>query len=146
VCVVFERLERPRVSLIFSHSGGSRASSVMKASWPAAGYTGATPATTKAKLDQQGSFEVTGSQEIVPDQHPRESTILDLGTKSFGLVETSTTDLSAPTIVLVHPCECQIVSHATMETNVVTPSGNSSIPTMVVTTGEFPPPNPPSPV
>jgi hypothetical protein len=30
-----------------------------------------------------------------------------------------------------------------METNVVTPSGNSSIPTMVVTTGEFSPPNPP---
>jgi hypothetical protein len=33
-----------------------------------------------------------------------------------------------------------------MDTNVVTSSGNSSIPTMVVTTGEFPPPNPPSPV
>jgi hypothetical protein len=33
-----------------------------------------------------------------------------------------------------------------METNVVTPSGNSSIPTTVVTSGEFPPPNPPSPV
>jgi hypothetical protein len=31
-----------------------------------------------------------------------------------------------------------------METNVVTPSGNSSIPTMVVTTGKFPPPNPSS--
>jgi hypothetical protein len=33
-----------------------------------------------------------------------------------------------------------------METNAITPSGNSSIPTRVVTTGEFPPPNPPSPV
>jgi hypothetical protein len=33
-----------------------------------------------------------------------------------------------------------------METNVVTSSGNSSIPTMVVTTGDDPPPNPPSPV
>jgi hypothetical protein len=33
-----------------------------------------------------------------------------------------------------------------METNVVTPSGISSIPTTVVTTGEFPPPNPLSPV
>jgi hypothetical protein len=31
-----------------------------------------------------------------------------------------------------------------METNVVTPSGNSSIPTTIVTAGEFPPPNPPS--
>jgi hypothetical protein len=34
--------------------------------------------------------------------------------------------------------------HTTMETNVVTPSGNSSIPTMVVTTGELSYPNPPS--
>jgi hypothetical protein len=49
VRVVFERLDYPSVSLIFSHSGGSRAPPVMKASWPAAGYTGATPATTKAK-------------------------------------------------------------------------------------------------
>jgi hypothetical protein len=104
------------------------------------------PPPLRRKLDQQGSFEATGSQEIVPDQHPEESTILDLGAKAFGLVETSTTDLSAPTIVPIHPYECQTVSHAAMETNVVTPSGNSSIPTTVVTTGEFPPPNPPSPV
>jgi hypothetical protein len=100
----------------------------------------------RQKLDQQGSFEATGSQEIVPDQHPKESNVLDPGAKDFGLVETSTTDISAPTIVLIHPYECQTVSHATMETNVVTPFGNSSIPTMVVTTGEFPPPIPPSPV
>jgi hypothetical protein len=57
----------------------------------------------RRKLDQQGSFEATGSQEIVPDQHPKESTILDLGEKAFGLVETSTTDLSAPIIVSIHP-------------------------------------------
>jgi hypothetical protein len=100
----------------------------------------------RRKLDQQGSFEATRSQEIVPDQHLEESTILDLGAKAFGLVETSTTDLSAPTIVPIHPYECQTVSHAAMETNVVTPSRNSSIPTTVVTIGEFPPPNPPSPV
>jgi hypothetical protein len=87
---------------------------------------------------------VTGSQEIVPDQHPEESTILNLGAKSFGLVETSTTDLLAPTVVLVQPYEFQTVSHVTMETNVVTPFGNSSIPNMVVTIGEFPYPNPPS--
>jgi hypothetical protein len=79
----------------------------------------------------------------VPDQHPEESTILDLGAQDFGLVETSTTDLLASTIVPIHPYECQTVSHAVMETNVVTPSGNSSIPATVVTTGEFPPPNPP---
>jgi hypothetical protein len=36
------------------------------------------------------------------------------------------------------------MSHATMETNVATSSGNSSIPTTVVTIGDIPPPNPPS--
>ena len=142
----FEQIEIPRVSLIFSHSGGSRAPPVTKASGPVASYTGATPPPLRQKLDQQGSFEATRSQEIVPDQHPEESTILDLGEKYFGLVETSTTDLSAPTIVPIHPYECQIVSHIAMETNFVTPSGNSSILTMIVTTGSFPPPNPPSPV
>jgi hypothetical protein len=104
------------------------------------------PPPLRRKLDQQGSFEATGSQEIVPKQHPEESTILDLGVQDFGLVETSTTDLSAPTIVLIHPYKCQTVSHAAMETNVVTPSENSSIPTTVFTKGEFPPPNPPSPI
>jgi hypothetical protein len=80
----------------------------------------------------------------VLDQHPEESTVLDLREKSFGLVETSTTDLSTPIIILIHLYEYQIVSHTAMKTNVVTPSGNSSIPTMVVTIGDFPPPNPPS--
>jgi hypothetical protein len=82
----------------------------------------------------------------VPDQHLEESTILDLGAKYFGLVETSTNDISTPTIILIHPYECQTVSHAAMETNVVTPFGNSSIPTTIVTIGEFSPPNPLSPV
>jgi hypothetical protein len=98
----------------------------------------------RRKIDQQGSFEATRSQEIVPDQHPDESTLLDLGVKDFGLVETSTTNILTPTIIPIHPYECQIVLHTAMETNVVTPSENSSIPTMVVTTGEFPHPNPPS--
>jgi hypothetical protein len=62
----------------------------------------------RRNIDQQGSFEATGSQEIVPAQ--------------------------------------QTVLHAAMETNVVTPFGNSSIPTTVFTTGEFLPPNPPSPI
>jgi hypothetical protein len=50
VCVVFERIESPSVSLIFSHSGGSRAPSITKASGPITSYTGATSATTKAKV------------------------------------------------------------------------------------------------
>jgi hypothetical protein len=102
------------------------------------------PPPLRRNLDQQGSFEATGSQEIVSDQHTEESTILDLGAKAFGLVETSTANILAPTIILIHPYECQTVLHTTMETNIVTPSRNSSIPTTVVTTGAFPPPNPPS--
>jgi hypothetical protein len=73
-------------------------------------------------------------------------TILDFGAKYLGPPETPTTDISSPIIVLIHPYECQTVSHTAMKTNVVTPSGNSSIPTTIVTIGEFPPPNPPSPV
>jgi hypothetical protein len=82
----------------------------------------------------------------VPDQHPEETTILDFRAKDIGPHETPTTDILAPNIIPIHPYECQTVSHIAMETNVVTPSGNSSIPTMVVTTGEFPHPNPLSPI
>jgi hypothetical protein len=89
---------------------------------------------------------VTGLQAIVPDQHLEESTILDLEANALGPVETPTTDFLAPFIVPIQFYERQTVLHTAMETNVVTPSGNSSIPTTVVTTGEFSPPNPPSPV
>jgi hypothetical protein len=88
----------------------------------------------RRKLDQQGSFEATRLQEIVPNQHPEESTILDLEANALGLVETSTTDFLAPFIVPIQFYERQTVLHTTMETNVVTPSRNSSIPTTVVTT------------
>jgi hypothetical protein len=76
------------------------------------------------------------------NQPPEESTILDLEAKTLGLVETPTTDFLAPFIVPIQFYERQTVLHTAMETNFVTPSGNSSIPTMVVTTGEFSPPNP----
>jgi hypothetical protein len=42
---MFERVEYLSMYWIFSHSGGSQAPPVTKASGPAAGYTGATPAT-----------------------------------------------------------------------------------------------------
>jgi hypothetical protein len=102
------------------------------------------PQPLRRKLDQQGSFEATGLQAIVPDQNLEESTILDLEVNALGPVETPTTDFLAPFIVPVQFYECQTLLHTTMETNVVTPSGNSSIPITVVTTGDFSPPNPPS--
>jgi hypothetical protein len=76
----------------------------MKAFGPIIGYIEATPATTKVK-DQQGSFEAIGSQEIVPDQHPEETTILDFGEKALGPPETPTTNILAPIIVPIHPYE-----------------------------------------
>jgi hypothetical protein len=80
------------------------------------------------------------------DQQLKESTILDLEAHALGSIETPTTDFLAPFIVPIQFYEHQTVLHTTMETNTVTPSQNSSIPTMVVPTGEFSPPNPPSSV
>jgi hypothetical protein len=82
----------------------------------------------------------------VPNQPSEESTILDLEATSLGPVETPTTDFLAPFIVPIQFYECQTVLHTTMETNVVTLSGNSSIPTTVVTTRELSSPNPSSSV
>jgi hypothetical protein len=82
----------------------------------------------------------------VPEQTPEDSTSLDLQATALGPVETPTTDFLAPFIVPIQFYECQTMLHTTMETNDVTPSGNSSIPTTVVTTGELLSPNPPSSV
>jgi hypothetical protein len=104
------------------------------------------PSPLRKKLDQQGSFEATRLQTIVPEQIPEESTILDLEATTLGPVETPTTDFLAPFIVPIQFHERQTMLHIVMETNVVTPSGNSSIPTTVVTTGELSYPNLPSSV
>jgi hypothetical protein len=64
------------------------------------------PPPLRRKLDQQGSFEAIGSQEIVLDQHPEETTILDFGEKDLGPFETPTTNISTPIIVPIHPYEC----------------------------------------
>jgi hypothetical protein len=58
---------------------------------------------------------------------------------ALGSVETPTTDILAPFIVPIQFHERQTVPHTAMETNVVTSSGNSSIPTTVATTGESSP-------
>jgi hypothetical protein len=91
------------------------------------------------KLDQQGSFEVTELQTIVLEQALEELTILDLEATTLGSIKTSNTDLLAPFIVPIQFHELHTVSHTTMETNVVTSSGNYLVPTMVVTIGESSP-------
>jgi hypothetical protein len=93
----------------------------------------------RRKLDQQGSFEENELQTFVPKQISEESTILNLEAVSLGSVETPTTDILAPFIVLIQFHERQKVPHIAMETNVVTSSGNSSIPTIVATTGDSSP-------
>jgi hypothetical protein len=87
----------------------------------------------RQNLDQQGSFEATGLQTIVPEQLPEESTA------NLGSVETPTTDTWPQVIVPIQFYERLSVPHTTMETNVVTSSRNSSIPTTVATTGEASP-------
>jgi hypothetical protein len=64
---------------------------------------------------------------------------LNLEATALGLVETPTTDILAPFIVPIQFHERQTVPHTAMETNVVTSSRNSSIPTTVATIGESSP-------
>jgi hypothetical protein len=84
----------------------------------------------RRKLDQQGSFEATRLQTIVPKQLPEESTA------NLGSVETPTTDTWPQVIVPIQFYEGLSVPHTAMETNIVTSSGNSSIPTTVATKEE----------
>jgi hypothetical protein len=91
------------------------------------------PPPLRQKLDQQGSFEATEFPTIEPEQTPEESTA------NLGLVETPTTDTWPDVIVPIQFYECLLVPHIVMEPNVVTSSGNSSIPTLVATTGEASP-------
>jgi hypothetical protein len=84
----------------------------------------------RRKLDQQGSFEATGLQTIVPEQ------LLEESIANLGSVETPTTDTWPSVIVPIQFYERLSVPHTVMEPNTVTSSGNSSIPTTVATTGE----------
>jgi hypothetical protein len=87
----------------------------------------------RRRLDQQGSFKATGFQTIEPEQISKES-IANLGS-----VETPTTDTWLQVIVPIQFYERLSVPHTSMATNAVTSSGNSSIPIIVVTTGEASP-------
>jgi hypothetical protein len=91
------------------------------------------PPPLRRKLYQQGSFKATGLQTIEPEQLPEESIT------NIGSVETPTTDTWPQVIVPIQFYERLSVPHTAMATNVVTSSGNSSIPITVVTTGEASP-------
>jgi hypothetical protein len=111
------------------------------------------PSSLRQKLDQQGSFEETGTWVTVSNPPSREEhisleepTITDLGVQDLGPNNPSITDLSVPVVVQVYPYECLEVSEAEMEPNPANSSGNSHIPSTTITTRGVPPPNQPSPV
>jgi hypothetical protein len=131
--LLFERIEYLNVSWIFSHSGGSRALPIIKALGLPPVTLEPPPPPLRRKLYQQGSFKATGLQTIEPEQLPEESTT------NLGLVETPTTNTWPSVSVPIQFYERLSVPHTAMETNVVTSSGNSSIPTTVDTTGEASP-------
>jgi hypothetical protein len=151
VCWSLTLIEIPSVSLIFSHHGGSGAPRLQRLLGLPPVNLEPPPPPLRQRLDQQGSFEVTGPQETEPDPSPRgehlileEPTISDLGEGSSWSYNPLITDLSVPIVVQVKPYERQVVSQVAMETNVATSSGNPHTPSTTVTIGGFPPPNQPS--
>jgi hypothetical protein len=96
---------------------------------------------------------VIGLEETEPDPSSRgeyliseEPTISNFGAEALGPYNPLITDLSVPIIIQVKNYDRQLVSQATMETNVATSSRNPHIPSTAVTTGCVLPPNQPSQV
>jgi hypothetical protein len=85
------------------------------------------PPPLRWKLDHRGSFEAT--RDFDPEKPPKESTT------NLGLVETLNTDTGPDIIVPIQFYKCLSVPNPVMEQI----SGNSSIPIIVVTTGEASP-------
>jgi hypothetical protein len=85
------------------------------------------PPPLRRKLDHIGSFEATGA--FNPEQPPEESTA------NLGTVETSDADFGPDVIIPIQSYECLLSPNPVMEQI----SGNSSIPIIVVTTGEASP-------
>jgi hypothetical protein len=90
------------------------------------------PPPLRRRLDHLGSFEATGVFDL---EQPPEAT-----TANLGAVETSHTDFGPDVIISVESYERLLSPDPVMEQ--IIPTGTSSIPTTVVTTGEASP-NPP---
>jgi hypothetical protein len=91
------------------------------------------PPPLRRRLDHLGSFEATGAFD--PEQPPEATTA------NLGAVETSDTDFGPDVIISVESYERLLSPDPVMEQ--IIPTGTSSIPITVVTTGETSP-NPPS--
>jgi hypothetical protein len=113
------------------------------------------PPLLRRKIDQQGSFKVTRSQEIVPKPSPRgehsnpeESIIFYLGVEALRPYNPPITNLLVQVLIQVVPPrvthhEHQIVLQAVMEKNLNTSSRSPHTPSTTATTGGVPPPNSP---
>jgi hypothetical protein len=114
------------------------------------------PPPLRLRLDQQGSFKVTGPQETMPEPSLRgehlnseEPNVSDLGVESLGPSNSPITNLSVPIMVQVVPPrvthhERQIFLQAAMEANAATSSGSAHTPSTTTTIGGILPPKPPS--
>jgi hypothetical protein len=87
------------------------------------------PPPLRRRLDHLGSFEATGAFD--PEQPP------EAKTANLGAVETSDTDFGPPVIISVEAYERLLSPDPVMEQ--IIPTGTSSIPITVVTTGEASP-------
>jgi hypothetical protein len=87
------------------------------------------PPPLRRRLDHLGSFEATGAFD--PEQPPEATTT------NLGAVETSDTDFGPPVIILVEAYERLLSPDPVMEQ--IIPTGTTSIPITVVTTGEASP-------
>jgi hypothetical protein len=87
------------------------------------------PPPLRRRLDHLGSFEATGAFD--PEQPPEATTA------NLGAVETSDTDFGPPVIISVEAYERLLSPDPVMEQ--IIPTGTSSIPITVVTTGEASP-------
>jgi hypothetical protein len=87
------------------------------------------PPPLRRRLDHLGSFEATG--DFDPEQPPEATTA------NLGAVETSDTDFGPPVIISVEAYERLLSPDPVMEQ--IIPTGTTSIPITVVTTGEASP-------
>jgi hypothetical protein len=87
------------------------------------------PPPLRRRLDHLGSFEAIGAFD--PEQPP------EAMTTNLGAFETSDTDFGPPVIISVEAYECLLSPDPVMEQ--IIPTGTSSIPITVVTTGETSP-------
>jgi hypothetical protein len=87
------------------------------------------PPPLRRRLDHLGYFEATGA--FNPEQPPEATTA------NLGAVETSDTDFGPPVIISVEAYERLLSPDPVMEQ--IIPTGTSSIPITVVTTGEASP-------